>query len=548
VASKLNPCANLICQALVAEGVTEVFGITGSHVIDLFQSLHREPAINITTARHEGGAAFMAMAYAKTSCKVGVCVTTAGPGVFNALNGLAQAQFSAIPLICISGGLPTGAASFELHGLERENYCVKTLAPVVKKGVRALSIAHLSDELSNAFRLARSGRPGPVYIEVPWNLFNLPDRHESTTYVCQKPKLALFSSGWVDDLYNLLSSTNPIAIVLDKGMLGSPAMPSLLCIAENCNAAITVTRDALGLVAENHPCYIGVLHEHQFGVFASRALGEASVSIGFGFDSGSNNQQLVNSASGGIVHFVECLNSEDTGGGNPITLVEVIGLVYERLITKRGNHASPLSEETRRAKSVKLMRKSLSEYASHKPVHFGYALMVLAKYLSKDSITLLDAGSHEVWGRSVLPVVNELSFVGGNDWASMGFAIPATVGVRVAFPNRRLICLTGDGCLLMSLSDLSTLIQAGGPTLIVNLNDSEYGMMSKVQVERFGRVDGTTLPDMDFARVACELGASACRVENPCELNEVFARALDSDIPYFVDVICDGSSDYPKYD
>jgi len=546
--SKLSPGAKLVANALVAEGVTSTFGVTGSHVIDLFQALYEAPDIGVVAARHECGAALMAAAYARVSGNVGICVTTAGPGALNALNGLAQAQFSGLPVICFSGGVPVEAVSFDLHGLNHENYCIDAFGAIVKLAVRIQSLSCLADEISRAFQVAQSGRPGPVYIEIPWDLLSQMERYEHVTYKKSLSQPKRYCAGIVDSIIAVIAGSNAVALVLDKGILGNPVITQLIRIAEARGLPIVTTRDALGLVPESHPCYAGVLHGHYFGAFAAETLNSVESCLCFGFDPGSNNRRAIEQTSGCCASFVESMVGESSENCDGKTLDEILHLVSEQLELAVNEHTPQLSIGKHRAESVHKFRSSLEGYAFQKPIHFGYALSVLAKYLPDDSITLLDAGSHEVWGRTVLPVNSELSLIGGNDWASMGFAIPATVGARVAYPKRRLVCLTGDGCLLMSLSDLSTLIQAGGPTVVVNLNDSEYGMMSQVQLKKFGRIDGTDLPKTDFARIATEFAGIARRVEDPGELDEVFAEALDSDAPYFVDVICDSNSAYPVYE
>jgi len=537
----------VIAKALTAEDVTDVFGVTGSHVVDIFEALYAERTIRTIAAKHAGGAAFMAAAYAQLSGKTGVCVTTAGPGVLNAMNGLAQAQFSALPVVCISGGVPVGAASFDLHGLRQEHYCADAVKPVVKESIRVLSIATLSKDVARAFQISRSQRSGPVYLEIPWDLFQESSGKRSTAYTHLDPEPARFGTDNIPRIVEQLYIARSPVIVLDKGVRGIDASAAIMEIATRLDCGIVVTRDVLGVIPDVHPCYAGVLHDHQFGPFAFDTIKSADCCVAIGFDSGSRNSQVLDSVFTGDVIQIGLQDSQAETGGKLVELHELIAAMSDTLSEKRNRTVGTATLASVRRDSVAQMIAGLQEYDDQIPIHFGYALTVLVSQLADDTITLLDAGSHEVWTRSILPARNEQSLIGGNDWASMGFAIPAAVGARRAMPSRRLVCVTGDGCLLMSMADLSTLIEAGGPTLIINLNDSEYGMMSQVQRSKYGCANGTSLPKIDYASVASEFGADSIRVEKPGDLDRAFAKALASNSPFFIDLICDSGAGYPVY-
>lgn len=537
----------VIAKALIAEGVTDVFGVTGSHVVDIFEALYAESGVRTIAAKHEGGASFMAAIYAQLSGKTGICVTTAGPGVLNAMNGLAQAQFSALPVVCISGGVPVGASSFDLHGLGQERYCADSVKAVVKESIRVSSMETLPKDVARAFQIAKSNRPGPVYLEIPWNLFQDSVHQQAGTYNRLETEFEQFSTDNVSRVVEELHVAHSPVIVLDKGILGIDATTVITEIATQLNCPIVVTRDALGVISDDSPFYAGVMHGHQFGPFAVDTLKSADCCVAIGFDSGSQNSQLLESIFAGNVIQIESHSSDPESHGASVRLLELMVAIAKELSGKGSAGADVIVPVSSRRDSVEQMIADLQKHSEQSPLHFGYALTILAPLLADDTITLLDAGSHEVWTRSVLPTRNEQSLIGGNDWASMGFAIPAAVGARTAFPSRRLVCVTGDGCLLMSMADLSTLIEAGGPTLIVNLNDSEYGMMSQVQRSKYGRANGTSLPKIDYANVASEFGADSVRVEKPRDLDHAFAKALSSDSPFFIDLICDSGSGYPVY-
>jgi thiamine pyrophosphate-dependent acetolactate synthase large subunit-like protein len=284
-------------------------------------------------------------------------------------------------------------------------------------------------------------------------------------------------------------------------------------MAEAAGARIVVTRDALGAVGEQHPLYIGVAHEHQFGSRAFAAIEEADICVVFGIDAqAANYERIVSHASGGVLlvrrHVAGGVASED------VNRVEIEAFHRKKTI------------------DAKLVNENL----------FVQALAALHARLDKGAITVVDAGNHEVWARTLLPIYDRHNCIGGGDWASMGFALPAALAARVAVPRERIVCVTGDGCLLMSLSDLSTLFELGGPSLLVVLNDSEYGMMSDVQEAQFGAAYEVCLPRVDFAAMARAMGGDGERVLASTDLAPALDRAFAASRPFVLDIVCESPS------
>jgi len=528
-------------QGFIAEGVNDVFGVTGSHVVDIFDALYRFPKLRITAARHECAAAYMACTYALLTGRTGVCVTTAGPGLLNAVNGLAQAQFSALPVVCISGGVPVGAPRYDLHGLESESCYVSAVANVVKSSRRITSPDDLPDALAEAFRSAESARPGPAYVEIPWNLFSADAGESLPDYTIQEREVFGFDKVSTSDAAAAIATASHPLIAIDKGFRYADNDTPLSKLAKQVQCPVITTRDALGAIPTESSCFAGVLHEHVFGPFAFDALQAADVCVAIGFDEDSGNSRMLEAGtSADIVHI-------RMATGANASLAEVNEALVDASDCCVISDVDATNAVARRSNAMKSLRNDLASHGNSKPIHFGYALTRLARHIESDAITVVDAGSHEVWARSVLAANSQHSIIGGHDWASMGFAIPGSVAARVARPKNRVICITGDGCLLMSLSDLSTLIEVGGPTLVVNLNDAEYGMMSQVHKNRFGRVEGTRLPEVDYAVVARAFGATAVHVEDPGDLDAALEAAFSSDTPWFIDVACDSQIAYPTF-
>ena len=266
-----TPPGDVVTAALRAEGIDTIFGIVGSHVVGVYDALRRHPGIHRVSLRHEGTVSFDAAVWARLTGQVGVAIVTAGPGVLNALNGLAQAQFSGWPLLLLAGGPPRGASAFDLHGLVDEDYSRRTVAPLVKQAKRVEDIDALAELLAEAFFVARSGRPGPVYVEIPLDLFSA-GTARPLGYAPQGLESGDCSTESINTARKLLSAaTNPL-VVIDRGAADGAARREALALAETSGAALVVTRDALGAVDTRHPRFLGTLHEHWFGDSAFRAL------------------------------------------------------------------------------------------------------------------------------------------------------------------------------------------------------------------------------------------------------------------------------------
>ena len=525
--SQIQNAGAIVVDALTCEKIDTVFGIVGSHVVGIYEALRRQPNIHCVSARHECSAAFMGAGYARITGNVSVLIVTAGPGALNAVNGIAQANFSALPMVIIAGGPPTNARPFELHTLQESHYCIKSIAPLVKEAIRPLTLNELRSSLEKAFSISQTGRPGPVYVEIPWDLFEAKTDHQTSYFTRNKP-LSYYTANDLEYATKAIKQSSKNLIILDKELLHDTDINEILSLAETIGAGICVTRDALGLVDEKHACYRGVLHDHLFGHFALDAIKSADFVLMFGFDALSDNYSRVADIAGlHFVHFTKVTNSS-----KPITLRDVCdGLKdasssIKNSFTNIDHYRSKLEiiESVQQDSKANLYLKTLCS---------------IAEKMKFEDLSIIDAGNHEVWARTLLPIYSNSSCIGGANWASMGFAIPTAVAARIAAPEKRIVCITGDGCLLMSLADLSTFIEYGGPSILIILNDSEYGMMSDVQHTKFDASYETELPKIDYLALAKSMGGWGFRIQTLENVENVVSKAIASDKPFIVEVICE---------
>jgi len=525
---------DIVVAALRAEGVEVAFGLVGSHILGIYDSLRRESGLRHVTLRHESNAGFMAHAYAVLSGKVPVIFTTAGPGVLNALGAIGHCYFQSVPLVMISGGIPTHGLREDVHGADHPGFTRRAAAEVTKAAFRVESVAELPGTLAMAFRLATSGRQGPVYVEIPWNL-SYPVATPAPEYrSLERPRPMGCPQRVSEQLAATFAASHRIVFCIDRGAVRAGVHPRIVALAERLGAAIAVSFDAIGAVADDHPLYVGVANDFFFGTPAFDALKASDFAVGFGLGRSTGNEDFFYRLAGGARYSFYV-------GDEPVIyedgVVCDLGSALDALenALQSAPAASSWIPTTGRAHR-EACSAEVTTLGGAPVLHPGYVLSRVAPYVSPDMTVCVDVGANEVWAHSVMPVAGIHSQIGASNWAGMGSAMPALVGARLGRPKARRLGVCGDGGLLMSLGDYRTLLEAGGPCVLIVLNDSTFGIIEHFQRDAFGAGYGTALGGTDFAGIAESFGGRGIRVQAASELEAALAEAFASDDPVLVDV------------
>ncbi|HEY2891176.1 MAG TPA: thiamine pyrophosphate-binding protein [Dongiaceae bacterium] len=283
--------AELIVSAMQAEGVSAAFGLVGTHVVEIYEALRQAPDIRHVTSKHEGNATLMADAYSRLSGKISVCFSTAGPGLLNSLAGIGRAYASNSPTIHISGSLPLGAPRRSLHALDREDYTVKTLAHLTKLSVRPGTLDELAAVLPRCFAAAKDAEPGPVHIEIPWDLM-IARPGRVPAYRPRVQKIAKVGAMPASLVRKLRAARRPL-FCIDALCIRNGLLDDVIALAESHGAMMVVSYDALGAVPSAHPLNAGALSDFYFGAAALDAIGQADFIIGFGVLAKSESERLI---------------------------------------------------------------------------------------------------------------------------------------------------------------------------------------------------------------------------------------------------------------
>lgn len=535
-----------IIRALKAEGVEHVFGLVGSHVLEIYDALADEPSIRHITVKHETTASGMADAYGRLTGKPGVVLVTAGPGATNSLTGVAQAYMAASPLVHISGAVPRGASFESFHGVDREDFLVRMFAEVTKWSVSIQNPADIPRVLARAFAVAQSGRPGPVHIEIPQDVL-LADATEMDVY----QRVEIEPARLRDDDLNALSarigeSTRPV-IWAGKGVRARFAHQELAELAELLEAPVILSGDASGAIPDTHPLSTGQLALYDRTPLQKQLAAEADLIIAVGERGGTGHADVIfNLGNAPVVGIWLGNDGESPDPRSVAGAVADIKVGLDQLLEAIGDQQRPVDQALRAriTRGKDGLRRHVREqikrdYGLDHPMHYGVALDALSDLVDADTIVLGDIGSHNQWTRLLVESLNRTTYTPEGYWGAMGFGLPAAMAAKLAYPDKKVVAVSGDGCFLMASSDFSTAVENGLNPVIVILNDRQYGMIVGMQEGYYGRKSETALDGPDFVAYARSFGGDGMRVDRPDQMREALERGFASPSIFVIDASCD---------
>lgn len=546
--------ADAIVDALRAEGVEVVFGLVGSHVISVYDALADAPEIRHITVKHETTASGMADAYGRLTGKPGVVLVTAGPGATNSLTGVAQAYMAASPMVHISGAVPSNASFESFHGVDRPDFLVRMFAEVTKWSVAVERAEDIPDVLSRAFAIATSGRPGPVHVEIPQDIITLGEI-EMDAYQRTEIAPVQLNTSALAELTELVANSRKPVIWAGKGVRATMADAELAELAELLEAPVIQAGDAAGSMPDSHPLSTGQLSLYDRTPLQRELAAGADLILAIGERGGTGHADaLFETAAGTPVAGIWLGNDGERADPRSVGgAVADIKTGLNQLLEAAGDQQRPVDAALRamieRGKDGlrrHIMDGIMREWADATPMHYGAALDALAAVVDESTICLGDIGSHNQWTRMVVRTLNRTSFTPEGYWGAMGFGLPAAMTAKIAFPDSKVVSVTGDGCFLMASSDFATAVEYGLNPVIVILNDRQYGMIVGMQQGAYGRSYQTELNGPDFVAFARSFGADGVRVERPDQMRDALERGFASDTIFVIDATCTHES--PHYD
>ncbi len=531
--------AEIIISTLIEQGVTDVFGYPGGQVINIYDALYKfSDKINHYLTAHEQGAAHAADGYSRATGKVGVCIATSGPGATNLVTGIATAMLDSIPMVAITGNVPCsliGKDSFQ------EIDITGITLPITKHNYFVNKIEDLADSIREAFAIAKSGRPGPVLVDVPKDVQVATYDFEPQGIVEKKP-LPKADEAQIEEAVKLINESKKPYIYIGGGAAGLGMGKQVIDFAEKIGACIGCTFMGLSAVPDNYERFLGMQGMH--GHFASSmAQKNADLIIGIGVrfsDRATGNTKKF--AKGTKIIQLDPDFAEINKNVNvDIGIVADVFDSFTRIAEK-----AEAGKKPEWASEVKALKEKEEEIAKKAAKMAGDRMTpkmvfdVINKYKLPRTITTTDVGQHQMWAAQYSTFDTTRRFVSSGGLGTMGFGLGAAIGAQVATKDPTIL-ITGDGSFGMNLNELATAVTYNIPLIIVIANNGVLGMVRQWQNLFFGKRFSQTVLERktDFVKLAEAFGAIGMRATNINEFEEAFKKALKINGPVVIDTYID---------
>ncbi|HEU5236624.1 MAG TPA: biosynthetic-type acetolactate synthase large subunit [Pyrinomonadaceae bacterium] len=528
--------AQILIEALLYEGVDSIFGYPGGAVLHIYDELWRaRDRLTHYLVRHEQGAVHMAEGYARASGRPGVALVTSGPGATNAITGIANAYMDSTPIIVITGQVPLSLIGTDAF---QEVDTVGITRPCVKHNYLVRDVCDLAAIVHEAFHLARSGRPGPVVIDIPKDVSAARthySRLEQVSFPFREQPGALDAGTVARAAKAILQARRPVLYV-GGGIVNSGAATALLAFAEQLQLPVTPTLMGLGGFPSAHPLMLGMLGMH--GTYAANmAVAESDllIAVGVRFDDRVTGKLATFAPHARVIHIDIDPANVGKNRAPDLTLiadarVALEGLRREVNSTNNEQVAASIVQRTRWWDQLRAWQREqpLTFNGARGQIKPQHVIRELQRLTSGQAIIATDVGQHQMWAAQFYSFKRERQWITSGGLGAMGFGLPAAIGAQVAFRDRLVIAIVGDGGFQMTSQELATAIQYDLPVKVIIMNNGYLGMVRQWQemfYERaYSEVDLSVAPD--FLKLAGAYGAFAARAEKPEELAHVLEAGL----------------------
>ena len=517
----------IVVECLKKEKVEVVFGIPGGAIMPLYDTIDKNPSFRHILTKHEQGAAHAADGYARATGKVGVCFATSGPGATNLVTGLANAYLDSIPVVAFTGQVISpliGTDAFQ------EVDITGITLPITKNNYLVMDVKNLASTIKEAFYLARTGRPGPVLIDLPKDVqISKTDFHypEKSRYSGYRPTIKGNLNQIKKATKSIQESRKPI-IYAGGGIITSNAANELKIFVEKTNIPVTTTLTGLGCFPENNPLSLGMLGMHGLAC-ANIAISESDLIIALG-------TRFDDRVTGDIKHFcpkakfihVDIDPAEISK--NIKVDIPIVGDV-KYVLSKLTHLAESKKEEEWLAEVAELKKKNPLQYKKDDQLRPQYIIEKLNEITKGEAIIVTDVGQHQMWAAQYYQYLHPRSFISSGGLGTMGFGLPAAIGAQIGCPKKKVICISGDGGFQMNSQELATAVINKLPIITIIMNNGYLGMVRQWQELFFQkRYSSTSLEGSpDFSQLVQVYGGKGIKVTSKKDLDSALKEALSSE-------------------
>ena len=534
--------AKIVVETLIEQGCSTVFGYPGGQVINLFDELYlcRDRIDHVLTA-HEQGAAHAADGYARATGKVGVVIATSGPGATNLVTGIATAYLDSVPLIAITGNVPCGLIGRDSF---QEVDIVGITMPITKHNFIVKDINELADTLRTAFKIAKSGRPGPVLVDIPKDVQVAKCEFEPKAQPVIPYPIPFAPDDKLEKAADMINAAERPYIYFGGGIISGKASEELITLAEKIDAPMGCSLMGLSAVPCDHPLFLGMQGMH--GHYASSvAEDEADLVIALGarFSDRATGNKNRFSKNFRIIHIdidgaeLHKNISADLAikGDIKDSVSRLTELVGEKKRPQWEERISQLrQEELQRTENA--LRSGKAAQQQLRP----YDIVDIISAYADDAVIATDVGQHQMWTAQRYPLKKPRTFITSGGLGTMGFGMGAAIGASIA-SGKRAVLFTGDGSFGMDLNELATAVSRNIPLVVVIFNNNSLGMVRQWQTLFFdGHYSNTVLDrSTDFVKLAEAFGAKGARASSKEELEKAAAEAFAGSGPFVIDCTVD---------
>lgn len=526
--------SDIIVRTLIDQGVDIVFGYPGGQILNVYDSLYKyQDEIKHVLTAHEQGAAHAADGYARATGRPGVVIATSGPGATNLVTGIATAYLDSVPMVAITGNVPSyqlGTDSFQ------EIDITGITLPITKHNYVVGDVCELADTIREAFRLAMSGRPGPVLIDVPKDI-----QIAECEYTPQKPTTAeprqAAKSVRIEEAADCINLSQRPFIYFGGGLINSDAQEELIELAEKLDAPIGCSLMGISGLPTDHPRFLGMqgMHGH-YACSMAMHRADCIIALGVRFNDRVTGNRAKFATNTKIVHIdVDGAELSKTvtaahalRGDLRLTLARLLPLLRQKNLPDWQRTVNELKEFE---ENVTDKRNGLTPRA---------AILTLNKYLGENTPVATDVGQHQMWAAQSLRFSRQRRFISSGGLGTMGFGMGAAIGASFG-TGEKTVLITGDGGFGMCLNELATAVTYNVPLVILIMNNGVLGMVRQWQTLFFNKHYSNTVLDRktDFTALAKAFGADGERAKSLEELDAALKKAFETDGPFVVECIID---------
>ena len=527
--------AEIVCESLLQEGVDVLFGLPGGAVLPFYGALSKYPQLRHILVRHEQAAVMAADGYARVTGKVGVCCATSGPGATNLVTGIAGAQMDSVPLVVITGQVPRPAIGRDAF---QETDVTGITLPVTKHNYLVMDVADVAGSIKEAFHIARTGRPGPVLVDIPKDVllgdrteFVWPERVNLPGY--NPPGEA--EAGQIERAARLINQAERPVIMAGHGVVIARAFKELQELAEKAQIPVVTTLLGLGSLAPDHLLHLGMPGMHGLA-YASLALDQADlvISLGARFDDRVTGRVSDFVPNAKKIHFDIDPSEFNKNMRVDVAVLGDLQLSLRQLVLRveRQVHLQWLQTiDTLRAEHPPFNIRQTEELLPQ------YVLQQLSEVTQGEAIVVTGVGQHQMWAAQYYRFKEPNTWLTSGGLGAMGYEVPAALGAKVGRPDKTVWSIAGDGGFQMTMCDLATAVESQIDVKFAILNNGVLGMVHQWQEFFYDRDFFATVytGNPDFVKIAEAYGIKGIRVTDKAQVVGAIQEAMETPGPVVVD-------------